>query len=131
MSPNARELAEIDALFARADKDDDGQINYSEFRALVRETGADMFGLGSREAVVAALSGRDRDAFGAPAAVEDLLDALRSCGFTAGLLGDGTIAVEAEPSDVRVRALAFAFGWQVRRTAEGSTGPSAILARFP
>ncbi|HET9474679.1 MAG TPA: EF-hand domain-containing protein [Steroidobacteraceae bacterium] len=30
-------LAEIDALFARADADHDGQINFSEFRALVLE----------------------------------------------------------------------------------------------
>ena len=30
-------LAEIDALFARADADHDGQINFAEFRALVRE----------------------------------------------------------------------------------------------
>jgi Ca2+-binding EF-hand superfamily protein len=30
------ELAEIDALFARADADHDGQIDFSEFRALVQ-----------------------------------------------------------------------------------------------
>ena len=37
MVGKAEELAEIDALFARADADHDGQINFSEFRALVRE----------------------------------------------------------------------------------------------
>jgi Ca2+-binding EF-hand superfamily protein len=31
------ELAEIDALFARADRDHDGQIDFTEFRALVSE----------------------------------------------------------------------------------------------
>ncbi|HEU4593365.1 MAG TPA: EF-hand domain-containing protein [Steroidobacteraceae bacterium] len=31
------ELAEIDALFARADADHDGQIDFAEFRALARE----------------------------------------------------------------------------------------------
>jgi Ca2+-binding EF-hand superfamily protein len=31
------ELAEIDALFAQADQDNDGQINFTEFKALVRE----------------------------------------------------------------------------------------------
>jgi len=31
------ELAEIDALFARADADHDGQIDFPEFRALARE----------------------------------------------------------------------------------------------
>ena len=30
-------LAEIDALFAKADADDDGQINFKEFKALVRD----------------------------------------------------------------------------------------------
>ena len=37
MVSKAEELAEIDALFARADTDDDGQITFSEFKALVRE----------------------------------------------------------------------------------------------
>jgi len=34
MVGKAEELAEIDVLFARADSDHDGQINFSEFRAL-------------------------------------------------------------------------------------------------
>lgn len=37
MAATSRELEEIDALFARADRDHDGQIDYTEFRALVRE----------------------------------------------------------------------------------------------
>jgi Ca2+-binding EF-hand superfamily protein len=37
MAADSETLAEIDALFARADADHDGQINFSEFRALVRE----------------------------------------------------------------------------------------------
>jgi Ca2+-binding EF-hand superfamily protein len=37
MVGKTEELAEIDALFARADADHDGQINFAEFRALVRE----------------------------------------------------------------------------------------------
>jgi len=37
MVGKAEELAEIDALFARADADHDGQINFGEFQALVRE----------------------------------------------------------------------------------------------
>lgn len=41
MVGKAEGLAEIDALFARADTDDDGQINYAEFRALVRELDGD------------------------------------------------------------------------------------------
>lgn len=41
MVGKSEQLAEIDALFARADTDDDGQINYQEFRALVRELDGD------------------------------------------------------------------------------------------
>jgi Ca2+-binding EF-hand superfamily protein len=37
MVGKAEELAEIDALFARADSDDDGQISFTEFKALVSE----------------------------------------------------------------------------------------------
>ncbi len=37
MVSSAEELAEIDALFARADADHDGQINFTEFKALVSE----------------------------------------------------------------------------------------------
>ncbi len=41
MVGKAEELAEIDALFARADADHDGQINFSEFQRLVLELDAD------------------------------------------------------------------------------------------
>jgi Ca2+-binding EF-hand superfamily protein len=37
MAASSSELEEIDALFARADRDHDGQIDYTEFRALVHE----------------------------------------------------------------------------------------------
>ena len=37
MAGRDEELAEIDALFAQADLDHDGQINFTEFKALVRE----------------------------------------------------------------------------------------------
>ncbi len=33
----SKEIEEIDALFAHADHDHDGQIDFTEFRALVRE----------------------------------------------------------------------------------------------
>ena len=36
MVGRAEELAEIDALFAHADADHDGQIDFREFRALAR-----------------------------------------------------------------------------------------------
>ena len=37
MVGKVEQLAEIDALFARADADHDGQIGFTEFKALVRE----------------------------------------------------------------------------------------------
>jgi coenzyme F420-0:L-glutamate ligase/coenzyme F420-1:gamma-L-glutamate ligase len=78
-------------------------------RSLVREAATDMFGLGSREAVVAALAG-DRTGFGAPAAAEDLREALISCGFA--VVQDEGLSVEAAAGDVRLVALLVAFGWQ-------------------
>jgi Ca2+-binding EF-hand superfamily protein len=37
MVGKSEELAEIDALFAQSDQDNDGQINFTEFKSLVRE----------------------------------------------------------------------------------------------
>jgi hypothetical protein len=71
-----------------------------------------MFGLGSREAVVAALSGRDRQAFGAPADPGDLVGALTACGLSATASTSG-IEVGADPDDPRLLALAFCHGWVV------------------
>jgi len=42
MAGRDEELAEIDALFAQADLDHDGQINFTEFKVLVRELDGDM-----------------------------------------------------------------------------------------
>jgi Ca2+-binding EF-hand superfamily protein len=42
MVDDAEELAEIDALFARADKDHDGQINFTEFKSLIEELDGQM-----------------------------------------------------------------------------------------
>ena len=91
-------------------------------RSLVRGIGTDMFGLGSREAVVAALSGADRTAFGAPSSAGDLRLALTACGFTLDPGPDG-LAVDADPADVRLVALLRAFGWKVtgRRAVDAYT----------
>lgn len=94
-------------------------------RSLVRETGTDMFGLGSREAVVAALSGDDRSAFGAPATAQDLTRALEACGFTV-LPAVGGLAVRTDPGDPRLAALLFAFGWDARD--DGSADTPTLLA---
>lgn len=82
-------------------------------RSLVRDISTDMFGLGSREAVVSALAGADRSAFGAPAAEGDLRLALAECGFTLASGPDG-LTVAAAADDVRLRTLLFAFGWSAR-----------------
>ena len=98
--------------------------------ALVRPEGADLFGLGSREAVLAALAGDDgtRAAFGTPADVGDLREALTA------LLGRSRDDVRLEDLDDRVllvtaddpRALwaagvaAYAHGWRIAgRDASG------------
>jgi len=94
---------------------------------LVRETGTDMFGLGSREAVVAALSGTDRQAFGAPASAEDLAHAVSACGLSASTTG-GRVVVAAPVDDVRVTALAFAHGWEVVPDESGDS--ATVLARL-
>jgi coenzyme F420-0:L-glutamate ligase/coenzyme F420-1:gamma-L-glutamate ligase len=84
--------------------------------ALVRPDGQDMFGLGSREAVVAALSGRDGPVFGSPAEPEDLAAAVRAVlGPDARVVVEGGgVAAAGLPADAGgavLRALAFAFGW--------------------
>lgn len=93
-------------------------------RSLVREVGTDMFGLGSREAVVAALAGQDRAAFGAPAAASDLQQALTECGFPWS--AENGFRVDAPADDPRLAALLFAYGWSARE--DGSTDTSTLLA---
>jgi coenzyme F420-0:L-glutamate ligase/coenzyme F420-1:gamma-L-glutamate ligase len=95
-------------------------------RALVRDAGTDMFGLGSREAVVAALAGRDQVAFGAPAVADDVLEALTACGLAARPTAGG-ILVETDGEDVRLLALAFAHGWVVVERPERESADTTTL----
>ena len=90
-------------------------------RRLIRETGTDMFGLGSRESVVAALSGAQQQAFGTPAATGDLVDALAACGYAATVTSPERVSTDAGPDDLRLRTLVFAFGWQVHESADRRT----------
>jgi coenzyme F420-0:L-glutamate ligase/coenzyme F420-1:gamma-L-glutamate ligase len=92
--------------------------------ALLRPEGADLFGLGSREAVATALKGASdgRRLFGAPAEpaeVRDLLSGLT--GSTVSLVSGG---VEIEEIDARARwvveVAAYAHGWAA--TAKGASG---------
>ena len=57
-------------------------------RVLNRPRSQDMFALGAREAVVAAVRGGDVDCFGSPATLAEVLEALASCGLEAGAVGD-------------------------------------------
>jgi coenzyme F420-0:L-glutamate ligase/coenzyme F420-1:gamma-L-glutamate ligase len=96
--------------------------------ALQRDEATDMFGLGSREAVVAALAG-DATAFGLPAPAPVLLEAFAGCGLPASADpgGDVEVRLPAEPlaaaaAAVRLEALATAHGWaRVGRAADADT----------
>jgi coenzyme F420-0:L-glutamate ligase/coenzyme F420-1:gamma-L-glutamate ligase len=101
-------------------------------KALVRPREEDMFALGAREAVVAAVRGRDPDCFGRPAEPEEVLTALESAGLSATLVGISVRVqlpparrtpvegAEAAPPDVRdqvvaaerARLVAHAHGWR-------------------
>lgn len=125
-------------LSGRADlvlpPDDDGP----GARALIRPDGADMFGLGAREAVVAALAGRaaDRPPFGSAASPDELADAVRtvlphtSCtvehtGQDTGEDRPQILVRGARAGDsATLAALGFAHGWGI------ATAPDAALVRF-
>ncbi|HEY3528525.1 MAG TPA: coenzyme F420-0:L-glutamate ligase [Nocardioides sp.] len=89
--------------------------------ALLRPEGADLFGLGAREAVLAALRGSDDDraAFGGPADAVELRDLL--AGLTGAEVGlvDGAIEVVSEDGRTGwvVAVAAYAHGWLVDERA--------------
>lgn len=84
-------------------------------RSLTRELAGDMFALGTREAVVAALAGDQADAFGAPAPTDDLVAALARLGVPAEVdpaAGGVRLGAEEHPaSPIALAALGHAFGW--------------------
>ena len=85
--------------------------------ALVRVEGEDLFGYGAREAVLRALAGHpaDRAPFGAPAATEEVVDAVtRVLGVAPTVEGERLTC----PSDPRLAPLAFALGWVAQERAE-------------
>jgi coenzyme F420-0:L-glutamate ligase/coenzyme F420-1:gamma-L-glutamate ligase len=95
--------------------------------ALLRPRSQDMFALGAREAVVAALAGREHDCFGSPASQAEVLEALAAVGLTAraelasvavelgGELRDQVVAAE------RARLVAHAHGWRPGSDTGGGT----------
>lgn len=85
--------------------------------ALIRAEGGDFFGYGAREAVLRALIGdeTDRAPFGAPAAAEELADAVAQATGLVAVPRDEGLAVETADAAAlaALSALTFAFGWRV------------------
>ncbi len=88
-------------------------------RAMVRPREADMFSLGAREAVLAALAG-DGSAFGTPAAPVEVVDALSRIGVGAVVAGDTLHVSPADPAQsLRIELVALAHGWVADGDVEG------------
>ncbi len=86
-------------------------------RALIRPRDQDMFALGARESVMAALRGSDGDCFGTPARATEVVQALGSCGLDGTVEAasvrvhlPGTVRDQAVAAE-RVRLVARAHGW--------------------
>lgn len=93
--------------------------------ALVRPVSQDMFALGSREAVLAALGGEQPASFGTPASLDDTVRALEQVGLTArpaGPAADGGVVVEPPDAQARWRlgVAAYALGWAVTTGQDSS-----------
>jgi coenzyme F420-0:L-glutamate ligase/coenzyme F420-1:gamma-L-glutamate ligase len=94
--------------------------------ALLRPAGDDLFGLGSREAVLAALSGDPAQghAFGSPAEADELAGLLRELLAGAAQVArtdDGLVVTATDPrARWAAEVAAYAHGWECR--AEGASG---------
>jgi coenzyme F420-0:L-glutamate ligase/coenzyme F420-1:gamma-L-glutamate ligase len=91
-------------------------------RSLQRPREQDLFALGTREAVVAALAGADGDAFGTPADPADLAAALTRCGRDVTGVGNAAVTLErtlldspeqVPQQDPVLAALLHAHRWRV------------------
>ena len=99
---------------------------------LIRPRELDMFALGAREAVLAAVRGDQGDSFGSPASADEVRAALASCGL-AGTI-DGLSVRVTLPSDrrdqvaavERVRLVAHAHGW--RPQSDTASGDSVTVS---
>ena len=108
-------------------------------RALIRPEAEDMFGLGSREAVIAALgdAGSVLPGFGAPAPATSLLDALATLGFAGEVVGDEIrVPLRGEPraagrNEARLEALLRAHGWVRADTTPDLWDPTMFRATTP
>jgi coenzyme F420-0:L-glutamate ligase/coenzyme F420-1:gamma-L-glutamate ligase len=103
---------------------------------LVRGEQEDMFGLGAREAVLAALHARDEAGFGSPCPREELVSQLSALAGrdavrleTGGAVSVTLAGTERQQGalDARVRAAAFALGWPA---STNDTSGAPFLVRF-
>jgi len=99
-------------------------------RELIRDRSADMFALGTREAVMAALTNTQLDCFGAPASSEEVLSALESIGVqaTPGQVGWQLPSID-QGTLARVRLVATAHSWSL--VEDSSTDPPQRLELVP
>ena len=111
-------------------------------RSLNRPRSQDMFALGAREAVVAAVRGTSRDCFGSPAPASEVVAALESCGLDAHRVGDSVRVDLPEGTGVRdrvvalerARLLAHAHAWVPHSDtppAAGASGPGDGVTLSP
>jgi coenzyme F420-0:L-glutamate ligase/coenzyme F420-1:gamma-L-glutamate ligase len=100
--------------------------------ALPRELAGDMFALGTREAVLAAVTGTASEAFGSPAPVGDLVAALARCGVAVTTTDAGVTLTEHPPEALlaRVEAVVHAFGWVLGLAEHGPDDATPGLPRF-
>jgi len=97
--------------------------------ALLRAEGADLFGLGAREAVLAALGVRDgdRSAFGVAVEPDELTTVLAELTGSEVTLRDGQVVIDSDDPRIRWAAevAAYAHGW----TPVANDGPGVRLRR--
>jgi coenzyme F420-0:L-glutamate ligase/coenzyme F420-1:gamma-L-glutamate ligase len=95
-------------------------------RALLRPRERDLFGLGAREAVLAAVREEQRASFGSPATPAEVAAVMAGCGWHAAAAG-GELTVTGTPDQLaRARVVAFAHGW----VADEDADPTDRSLRF-
>lgn len=81
-------------------------------RALLRPHSQDMFALGAREAVVAAVRATQVEHFGTPAAAEELHEALQACGLDVALESTDLLVLGRATDATLAAVVAHAHGWR-------------------
>jgi hypothetical protein len=104
---------------------------------MIRSAEEDLFGLGSREAVVRAAYGdaADRPLFGPPLSSAELCGALTPLGVTFTAQGDGALTVRHVADAfgrgriaAQIEVLCFSAGWSVDTHDNAATGTVTVIA---